>query len=204
MGEQKENWMKLREQLVRSGESIPIGSALSMSNRGFVVASGGEHKYNFGIAGEDLNCEYIELADNGTWVNSEDTVMKDDASIMVEQTLNGRPCKPYSNPMDSILLVPHGEISHWEIQKLADMGITVIQVDNPSACRVAGEDGLEKPEEYEKRKKEEFKWIDDATHKMAQSAGKAMREKLNAMFNKGSGVEKPNPDLIEYLNRGDR
>jgi hypothetical protein len=141
--------MKLREQLVRSGESIPIGSALSMSNRGFVVASGGEHKYNFGIAGEDLNCEYIELATNGTWVNSDykekEMMSIDDymGKMAKEHTLNGRSC----NPMDSILLVPHGEISHWEIKKLADMGITVIQVDNPSACRVAGEVELKKPDE---------------------------------------------------------
>ena len=63
--------MKLREQLVKSGESIPIGSVLSMNNRGSIVANGPKYKDNIGIAGEDLHGEYIELANNGTWVNSD-------------------------------------------------------------------------------------------------------------------------------------
>jgi hypothetical protein len=63
--------MRLIQIRAVDGETIKAGSLLTTSNRGFVVLTDNGSDFNIGIAGEDLHSEYIELANNGTWVNRE-------------------------------------------------------------------------------------------------------------------------------------
>jgi hypothetical protein len=121
--------MKLRH--IKGGQVIPQYSLIEISNRGFAVCAYGDVP-NIGIAGELLTEKYIELADNGMWVNSD-----------------------------------------YKENRMKDLDDEIASV------------------------------VNDALNKYRELMNKKCDEMLG-MLNKGSGADKPNPDLIEYLNRGDR
>ena len=60
--------MKLKH--IRGGEVIPQYSLIEIGAKGLADIAHGDVP-NIGIAGECLTAKYIELADNGTWVNSD-------------------------------------------------------------------------------------------------------------------------------------
>ena len=55
---------------MRGDEVIPQYSLIEIGDRGYADIAYGDVP-NIGVAGELLTAKYIELSDNGTWVNSD-------------------------------------------------------------------------------------------------------------------------------------